>query len=283
MRALGEMTRKNRRAGPGIALLAASMAVGGCKTAPKRAPLAPIPMSYAAGIVNDNVAKIAGALRASGHVDGRATTPEGRNFSYHLDGILFYLAPTYVRFDLKHFGDRQFLLGCNAESYWVYDKESGRYQCARHGEPGELAEAIPIPPRQIVDALGLSMIPVGGRRGDGVGCAQRIVDEYQQILFVDYDAGGKLLLQKEFWLDRYPPRLVRRVLFRDREGGVEMESLLDDYRPVVEGGPQLPYSMTAVWPKQDAEMRFRVSNWRVVEEIGPDGVQFARPRECDDR
>ena len=90
------------------------------------------------------------------------------------------------------------------------------------------------------------------------------------------------MLEKEYWLDRYPPRLVRRVMFRDADGVVTMESQLDDYRLLAAHGPLLPHQITAEWPKADARMRFRVDRWTPEEGVRPDGVQFAAPRECDD-
>ena len=76
-------------------------AAGGCRSpASRMAPLDPVPMAEAARLVNDNNAKITATLRATGSVDGRFTLPDGRTRRYHVDGVLFYLAPHYLRFDL---------------------------------------------------------------------------------------------------------------------------------------------------------------------------------------
>jgi hypothetical protein len=237
-------------------------------------------MRNAIRFVNDNTGKVAGTLRASGFVDGRFVLPDGGSGSYHLDGILFHLAPIYIRFDLKSFGDRKFLLGSNAEYYWYYDKETDAYHCGLHGVDDELSSDIPIPPEQIVDALGLTPIAAEVSVAGQAQPIQRVVHEYQQILFVVHDDENHVRLQKEYWLDRYWPRLVRRVIFRDADGVVEMESKLDKYRPVTPGGLFLPHEMTAAWPKTGARMRFRVRKWRLVEGVGPKSLQFAAPREC---
>ncbi len=240
-------------------------------------------MRNAIQIVNENTGEVAGTLRASGFVDGRFVLPDGRRGSYHLDGILFYLAPIYVRFDLKSFGDRKFLFGSNADYYWYYDREADTYQCGRHGVDDELSPDIPISPEQIVDALGLTPIPTEVSVAGQSQAVQRIVHEYQQILFIVHDDENHVRLQKEYWLDRYWPRLVRRVIFRDADGVVEMESKLDNYRPVTPGGLLLPQEMTAAWPKTGAQMRFRVRKWQLVEGVGPESLQFTAPGVCGDQ
>ncbi len=265
------------------AAIALTTVLGGCHPGPERFPLEPLPMRDAVRIVNENTTKVAGTLRASGHVDGRFTLSDGRSGSYHLDGILFYLAPKYVRFDLKSFGDRKFLFGSNAEYYWYYDAEADTYHCGRHGSYNELSNQIPIPPDQIVDALGLAVIPIEVSQDDPTQPVQRVVADHQQILFLVRDERGHITLQKEYWLDRCWPRLLRRVVFRDADGVVEMESELGDYRALAPDGPLLPHVMSAMWPETDAWMRFRVSKWRLEESVGPDDVQFTAPPDCADR
>lgn len=255
-----------------------SVALAGCHPRPQAFPLNPIPIHEAARIVNENSASVTGTLRASGHVDGHFTLPDGRSRSYHLDGTLFYLAPRYVRFDLKSFGDRMFLFGSNREYFWYYDKEADTYVCRRHGGNDERPSEIPIAPHQLVDALGFT--PISVEPSNRTMLIQRVVDDYQQILFMVRDEQKNITLRKEYWLDRYLPRLVRRVVFRDLDGVVEMESELDDYKPLIPGGPWLPHTMTASWPKADASMRLRVRKWRHVESVGPESVQFAAPNEC---
>jgi hypothetical protein len=264
-------------------LVAFAAAVGGCQPRPELFPLEPIPMRDALMIVNQNAARIDGTLRASGSVDGRFLLPDGRTAGYNLDGILFYLPPTYVRFDFKSFGDRKFLLGSNEEHFWYYDKEGDTYHCGRHGSGDELASQIGIPPDQIIDALGLGPIPAKTPLGDRSRCVQRIVADYQQILSLIQDVDGNTILQKEYWLDRRQPRLIRRVVFRNGDGIVEMESRLDDYQALSPDGPMLPRLMIAEWPQTGERMRFRVGKWREVPGLGPRSIQFAQPKECVDQ
>ena len=92
---------------------------------------------------------------------------------------------------------------------------------------------------------------------------------------------GRLLIEKEYWLDRRPPRLIRRVIFRDAEGVVSMTSELSDYRPLPGAGPSLPYSMVAEWPKEGARMEFDVGKWELVPQVRSGGPQFTTQPECE--
>ncbi len=249
----------------------------GCHPRPTPIRLDPIPMQEAIAIVNANIAKITGTLRASGSVDGFFTKANGRRASFHLDGVLFYLAPSYFRFDLKKFGDRQLLLGSNETSYWVYDKQDDAFHCGRLGHPEDVPSDVSVRPQQIVAALGLSPI---SQENDQLDPMQRIVDDYQQILFVGSDEHDRRVVEKEYWLDRSPPGLIGRVLFRDHNGIAEMESRLDDYRALGLDGPMLPHTMVAEWPGQGVRLRFRVGTWRVEHRVKADGPQFVTPPAC---
>lgn len=255
------------------------LGVGGCPPPPAIDPFEPIPMREAVRIVNRNADRITGTLRALGSVDGYFTTEDDRRHNYHADATLFYLAPGYLRFDFKKFGDRQVLFGSNETDYWFYTKEDDSYYCGYHGATEDLSPDIPIRPDQIGEALGLGPIEQDGA-GEEMPPVQRVVDEYQQVLFLFRDQQGELVLEKEYWLDRYPPQLVRRVIFRDADGVVEMESRLNRYRSFWSGGPLLPGEMVAGWPKTQAQMRVTVDKWSPVDQVKPGSIQFATPAEC---
>ena len=237
-------------------------AVCGCRQAGPARHLDLIPTREAAQIVNANAAKITATLRASGSVDGYFTSPEGRRRRYHVDGTLFYLAPRYFRFDLKSLGDRQILFGSNDEHFWFYSKQDDSYYCGHHGGGEGLPLEVPVRPDQLIDALALAPI----------------VDAYSAT--PNPDAQDRFQARKEYRIDRESPQFIRRVLFRDVEGVVTMQSSLDNYRPLFPGGPVLPGSMIADWPTARAHMRFRVDKWTLVEQVRPGGPQFATPPEC---
>lgn len=258
------------------------LTLSGCQRPSHRILLDPISMADAVRIVHDNTERIGASLRASGFVDGYFTSPSGRR-SYHVDAVLFYLAPTYVRFDLKAMGQRQFLFGSNQDDYWVYNREDNAFHCGRYDEADTRSDQIPVRPDQIVETLGLTAIPLSSAQPGRVHRVHRVVDEYQQILLLAYDEHGRLLLEKEYWLDRYEPRLIRRIIDRDVDGVITMTSHLEDYKPLSKEGPWLPYTMTIDWPRSGAQMRFRIAQWKWVDDVGPASIQFATPRECGHR
>ena len=257
--------------------LGLTVALCGCRQAGPVRPLDPIPTREAVGIVNANAAKITATLRASGSVDGYFTASNGRRRNYHVDGTLFYLAPCYFRFDLKSLGERQILFGSNEEYFWVYSKEDGSYYCGHQGRDEELPTEVPVRPEQLIEALALAPIHVLSLEGlEGVDADSAAPNP---------DTQGRFQARKEYRIDRDSPQFIRRVLFRDAEGVVTMQSSLDNYRPLFPGGPVLPGSMIADWPTARAHMRFRVDKWTLVEQVRPGGPQFATPPECfaDDR
>jgi hypothetical protein len=266
-------------ASAGVLLMSAT----GCVSPESVEPFRPLPFSYAARIVNANLERIEGTLRAVGSVDGHVTLEDGRRRSFHLDGTMFYLAPSYLRFDLKKLGETQLLLGSNEEDYWFYSKEGDDYHCGRHGQPDEVLREIPIEPRALIDALGLTPIPRASSDADPSRAVQRISEDHQQILIFVEDVDGRIKLEKEYWLDRYPPQLIGRVVFRDADGAVEMTSRLEDYTRPDAGGPRLPGLMVVDWPKVGTSIRFRIRRWTAVPQVKPSGVQFETPRECEGR
>jgi len=248
----------------------------------ERIRLEPLPLDEAIATVNANAARIGGTLRASGPVDGHFSTSAGRRVSYQVDGTFFYLAPNFVRFDLKKLGDRQLLFGSNREAFWVYTKEDGRFFCGHPDDPQELPEGVPRPD-QIADALGLTPVQEDLSLDSLEFVSQRVESDHQELIFLERSPDGRAIVRKEYWLDRSLPRSVSRVVFRDPEGIMVMEALLRDYSPVGDRGAILPRDVVADWPRAGARMRFQITQWSEVPQIGPDGPQFATPRECAGR
>jgi len=261
-----------------LLLAAVAMLSGGCPPAPDRPRFDPVPVGRAIAIVNDNAEKVQATLRAVGSVDGRFTTEDGAHRSYHVQGVLFFHKPIFLRFDLKKLGSRQFLFGSNDQRFWVYSGGDDETFCGRHGVADDWPADLPMRPDQLVDAVGLGSVPTADHFGPPL---QRVVEDYQQILFLAQRNDGGRYLGREYWVDRYAPRLLRRVIFRDEEGNVEMETQLDDYRVLGGSGALVPYEMVARWPKNEAHMRFRVRKWSVVPSVGTHDIQFSTPSACD--
>lgn len=277
--------RRSRGVGPvthccSMALLVATLLAkaGGCVQPPTRIRLDPVPIRRAMEIVNENAALVHSTLRAIGSVDGRFRTDNGVMRSFHVQGVLFFHEPIFLRFDLKKLGNRQFLLGCNENDFWVYSAADEDYYCGKRSRPDDWPPDMPLRPDQLVDAIGLGTLPAAGKAGPPL---QRVVDDYQQILFPAEAEDGALYLEREYWVDRYPPRLVRRVIFRDVDGRMQMENQLSDYRPMEGTEALLPYEFLANWPAQQSQMRFRVSKWSAFPQVAPHDIQFATPAQCN--
>jgi len=251
----------------------------GCRGPSPARPLPPLSRARAEGIVNANASRIDGTLRAIGSVDATVVDAKGARRSFSLDGVLFYLRPSFLRFDLKKFGDRQILLGSNDQQCWVFTKQDGAYRCGGRNGGALPPQDFPVQPQQLLDALGLAPI-TDSLRGDSIGRTQRIQEESQQILFLVRDESGDVVIEKEYWLDRFAPRLIRNVVFRDENGELEMASHLGDYRELGEGGPVLPYLMRARWPRAGVKLTFTISKWSLHPTVGPTGPQFSTPQEC---
>jgi len=246
-------------------------------------PGPPLSIEEAVAVVNQNSAKIHDTLRAIGAVDGHFRSEKGRRVSYHVDGTLFYLPPQYLRFDLKKLGNREFLFGSNDREYWAYSNAEDEYYCHKHGTEESLPSGSAIQAAQVIEALGLTPIPAADAPGNGIAdkseppkVAQQITGDMQMIRV----ARESITPARIYWLDRRPPRLIRRLEILDRNGKVIMESRLDDYEEAYAGGPLVPLLIEVRWPADAADLRFQVSKWTTVNEVTNSSPQFATPTEC---
>ncbi|UCF35026.1 MAG: hypothetical protein JSV78_06905 [Phycisphaerales bacterium] len=262
---------------PMTALALCAAILPGCPPRQPMVPPDPIPMDRAIETVNANSQRISTTLRARGPVTGHFTTPEGDKKSYDLDGFLFYLPPRNLRFNLKSIAGSEFLVGSNETHYWFVNERESYYYCRPHGESRMVPDGHPLPvrPDQMIEALGLSRIEPEGTLGPAP--VHRVVNDYQQLLFVTSDASERIILEKEYWLDRRPPRLVRRIIFRNAEGIVEMDSRLSEYRRLGSDGPMVPRLIEVSWPAEKSALRFRINRWQTEDRVSPDGPQFTPP------
>jgi hypothetical protein len=176
-------------------------------------------------------------------------------------------------------GTEEMLLGSNSDKYWAYVRlDDGTYRVGTYAALGDsVGSPLALRPDILIEALGLNPLPettVGT-----AGPVQRVVDHYQQLVFLAYTQTGQGVIYKEYWLDRFEPRLIRRILFRDELGQVVMDSALGDYRRLNNDGPWLPRRVRVEWPQQDAVLDFRVSEWKPMPDRGPDHLAFIAPHE----
>ncbi|MHC5111204.1 MAG: hypothetical protein ACYTHJ_15145 [Planctomycetota bacterium] len=260
--------------------VAGACVVGAC--VPPDQPIRPgptIPLDDAVKIVNNNVDRIQGALRAVGVIDGEYADDRGRVTRFSLDATLFFLEPLCLRMEMKKLGNRQLLAGSNLTNYWVDNRIEERLDCGRHGDRNE--RMLPIQPRKLLDALGLSRISRGLARPGEVAQIQRVHGDFQQLIFIEEDRTRQRKIAKEYWLDRFAPRLIGKVVFRDSEGRLEMESSLGDYRPLDDDGPVLPHLMEVTWRNPPSSIKFKIRKWSMHEGIDAESKQFATHPDCN--
>jgi len=226
-------------------------------------------------------------------VRGHFTDPDGQIRRFDVRGWLLYYneppqAPRFLRLKLDQLGQTVLELGSNEQEYWLWIRpEIDTYWHGRYDRlAGGSAEQMPFRPDQVIEALGLAVLPTDTRGPNGP--VYRVMDEANQLLFIRYTRTEQGYISKEYWLDRRAPGLVRRIVFRSPDGRVVMEASLDDYRPVVDSGegpgpPQSAPPLAACrisirWPRHGAEMNLRVGRWRFRPDAGPQIFRSPRQR-----
>ena len=236
-------------------------------------------MNEAIAIVESHTSGIDFGIQAKGSVHGRFKDPDGRIRRFDLDGNLQFLAPRNLRFNLSALGNSEVLLGSNDEYYWLaIMPETDTYWHGRHDQAHLHDPAdIPLHPEQMIAALGLVHIPCNTDDTDVP--VYRVVDDFHQLIFITQRHQGRSTIEKEYWLDRYPPHLIRRVQFRDQLGRVFMNAYLDDYRSIDGADSIMPYRFRIDWPIDESSIDFRVHRWRQRRRYTPDGPYFIPPHQ----
>lgn len=236
-------------------------------------------MDQAIGLVNANTSRVTTCLKAAGWADGWFTDQAGRRRRFDLPHTsLQVIAPRHLYLSAKSgLLTEELMLGSNAEKYWLHIKrDQDTYRFGTHAAlADEPVWAMPLRPDQLIEALGLNGLPQDTTGPDGP--VQRIVDEYQQLIFLAYTADGQGLIRKEYWLDRYEPRLIRRIVFRDGMGLVVMRSQLDAYKSMAGDGPLLPHRIRVEWPQEAGTLNLRISGWKTMPTRGPSHPAFVAP------
>lgn len=244
----------------------------------------PQPLDRTIDLVNRNIARVSETLRALCEVDGEFRDSAGVMRHYNLDGTLFVLPPDHFRFSLKSLGDTRFVMGTNESAFWFLDPKNAENNYCGSVESERYPDDMPIRPDQIVDALALRPLPT--MPDAKYLLVQRVEGPHQQILFIPRrpNSGEQHapIIAKEYWIETRAPDRIRRVLFRDDRGAIEMDAQLSDHAPLAPGGPVLPGTIIAHWPRQQAQLRIQIRRWTSVPEVTADSVQFETPPECPD-
>lgn len=238
-----------------------------------------LPIHQAIGIVEANRRLVTTGLKARGAARGSFLDDHGARHHFDLEAKLQILPPDHLRFTLEHiFAGREVEVGMNSDKWWVLVRRPvERYHEGRRGSTEvSLYGTVPLRAERLMECVGLGD-PAAGL------AAPRVTDDSQQLIFVRDATDGSLSIQREYWLDRYEPRLVRRVLFRDGDGRVTLSSDLDNYRAVNDAGLQLPHRLRLTWPIGGAELTFHVDRWRIDPRLGTEHRAFVSPWDRGER
>lgn len=248
---------------------------------PKPAPIAAPPpplrsVEEQVARVDANVAGIVRTLSGGGISVSARIHEGGKEHRYDLDGKIRFLPPRHLYFDLSHLGAPSAVhIGSNEELFWVWVKpEQNRLWWGRWSDLNpEDVSRMPLSPDAILSAMGLSSLPGAESplRGPQV---QVEGDQYYKLL---YCAGEQELpwIQREYWLDRYPPFLPRVVIFRQRDGQVQMRASLDDYQTVEDSGVYVAREIQMMWPGENDSLRIRFGRLKFDASITAESPAFA--------
>jgi hypothetical protein len=230
---------------------------------PGVAPAPPLPIGEAMAIVNNNAAGITRTLSGGAMHVAAVVHDENGKVEGHPDlaGTLRFHPPHDLYLDLKHaLAGTIMHVGSNDEVFWVWVKLNrdtlwyGRW--ADLDLAGDTSH-IPLAPDMILAAMGLAPLP-GAKQGLR-GPIQQIDDgQYYKLLYLA-TFRGTTWIQREYWLDRFPPYLPRVVVFRRAEDGrIRMKSTLDHYERVAGSNVYVARDIRMVWPEQGDTFTMRL-------------------------
>jgi hypothetical protein len=267
---------------PVVAALALPLlcAVTGCPPTTPREPPQFLPRHVAIARVNENNARIGPGIRGKGiTADIRIRDDRGQRRQFLLDGALVFVKPRSLYFDLRQLGSTAVRVGSNPDEYWLWIKpERDTVWWGRYDRLDGLHESdIPIRPDRLIDALGVGTLPFSPAQSGSP--LYRVTPDWHQLVFFEIGDDGHGVIEKEYWLDRRPPFLIRQIVYRDAQGREVMAACLDSFIPAVDDpGVLLPSRIRAYWPREDGFMDLRIRRWenRSVT-LPPDAPAFARP------
>ena len=264
-------------------LIALSIAVvTGCPPLPKPRPKPEPPPRTDAEIiaaVEANSALLDRPLYSNSvQVTARFKDADGKERVFNLESNFFLEKPRNLRMDLRPaIGDQAMQIGSNDEDYWFWiEPDLGLMRWGRHRHVGKscTGSAI-IRPDQLVACLGLGSVrsPEVGL----IGPARVYGSKYDKLRYWRPGPNGTYFVDREYWIERVEPYLIRVVVFRGRFGKRATTAFLDDYRPAWEGGPLAPHAVSIFWPADDAKFTMKVGRYSRAENVAPGAYRRPTP------
>jgi hypothetical protein len=201
--------------------------------------------------LNENAAKLVHGLRSRGMAMSGRMMENGKPRSFDFRGVMLFVPPHHFWMEMQHLGEPVMQIGANEKEYWAWAKGDLDKMWAGHRDSlGESFEEsmIPIHPDHLVESLGLATIATGGSSGP----AYLVDADYNRLIFLAVDDQIGAHVSRTYFIDRRPPHMIRKIVFRRDDGTELMTAKLDDHRPVGPDGPLLARRIHVDWPETDS-------------------------------
>ena len=128
-------------------------------------------------------------------------------------------------------------------------------------------------------ALGIQLIKTDTTGFDGP--RYRVDDDHHQLFYEAQLLSSQMVITKEYWLSRYEPFLIERVLHRGIDGRVVMDARLSSYKAMAQGGPMVAWRIEIDWPADQCALRLDFNHLRLYRDI--DKIEFMQPAQRAER
>jgi hypothetical protein len=108
----------------------------------------------------------------------------------------------------------------------------------------------------LIEALGVNSLP--GARGGLLEPVRQSSSDYDELIYLRFTEDGRLAIDREYYIDRRPPFLIRRIILRDAAGAEAMVAHLSDYKPIGGDGPLTAKTIELSWPEQQATLQLKL-------------------------
>lgn len=266
-----------------VLLYAALCGCVGCPP-PDRGPPPGPPRTKAqiTGTIETNADRLESVLLAKHlSVSAKVSDEKGRPHNYNLEGTLLYKRPRDIRIDLRPgIGDQVMGIGSNDEVFWMWiEPEVGSMRWGHHANVGKpCAASGSSMPFQLASALGL------GLPGENEGLKGPSLKRTDQFDVLNYSRveGEDSISDREYWVDRRAPFMVRKIVFRDTRGKDTVEATLDGYKADYDGAPLAPHKIEVRWLGSNSRLRMEVSSYKAPPEVSPKAFTMPTKEELPD-
>lgn len=251
--------------------------LAGC--APPAEPVATfMPMARAIDLVNRNSQQIDGRLYGSGRWSARLTFEDGSRKNVDGSFRLHYAAPDRLCFQARGLGGNYFEAGCNSDDCWFWlQVDQDRMTIGSRQAMADAAHdnSLLIEPASLADVLGAQLLDpeTAGMHG----ARYRVTGDHHQLVYEDVLDDGQTFITKEYWLSRFEPFLIERVIYRNTDGRVSMDAHLDRYKALTDGGPTIARTIEVDWPINECSLKLEFNRLQLHADV--ERIEFVRPDE----